>query len=335
MKKIVIFILLIFNGFASEINKKNGVIWPVLKEDIAIAGEACSVDFTTEGNIVYLHRANGDFKGKQLITEPTVIIIDSKTNKVINRWGKNIFLAPHGLRIDKNNNVFITDIGLNKIFKFDIQGNLLEVYGEDYYLGLETFLKIRNKLRFLPIYMKKNHFAKPTDLEILDDGSFIVTDGYRNSRIAKFDEKGKFLWEINGFGDEPQQFNLPHGIATDSKDNIYVADRSNGRIQVFDKNGKFISIWKNTTMQKPFGIDIFEDLVYVADGGEFLYGDTKNPESKIIVYDLAGNIIKTIFNWGENENELKVPHNVSIHENGNIYVADLLNKRLVLLEGLD
>jgi len=124
---------------------------------------------------------------------------------------------------------------------------------------------------------------------------------------------------------------LPHGIATDSEENIYIADRSNGRLQIFDKNGKFITFWKNDFMQKPFGIDIFENLVYVADGGEYLYGNTKNPKSKIIVYDLKGNIVRELSQWGSDEGELKVPHNLAVDKNGNIYVADLLNKRLVFI----
>ena len=277
---------------------------------------------------MYLQRGSGSFNSKTKIPEDTLLIFDGKKHELINSWGKDIFLAPHGLAVDSENNVWITDTELNKVFKFTMEGKLLKEFGEDYSFWLEPALRIRNKLPKFPTFINEKTFAKPTDIVNFEDGSFCVSDGYRNSRIAMFDKNGNLLWERNKLGSKEGEFNLPHGISKDNENNIYVADRSNGRIQIFNKKGEFTTEWNPPELSKPFGVEVKNDLVYVADGGDFLYGNTQSPTSQIIIFNKKGEIIDRFGSWGSNEGQLEVPHDITVDDDGNIYVADLNNKRL-------
>ena len=91
----------------------------------------------------------------------------------------------------------------------------------------------------------ERHFGLPADIAFLPDGTFFVADGYLNSRIVKFDKNGKYLlaWGTNGSG--PGQFKVPHGVAVDGQRRVYVADRDNNRIQVFDEDGHYLDEWRN------------------------------------------------------------------------------------------
>jgi len=303
-------------------------LWPTTDIELELAGEAVGLAISKDGNILYLHRGSGDFTGKGTIPEDTLLIFDGKTNELLNSWGKNTFVAPHGLSVDNENNVWITDTELNKVFKYSMEGELIAVFGDDYPFFLEAALRIRNKLPNFPTFINERTFAKPTDVINFDDGSFCVSDGYRNSRIAMFDRDGSLIWERNKLGDGEGEFNLPHGISRDNDGIIYVADRSNGRIQIFNKNGEFITQWNPPELSKPFGIEVKGDLIFVTDGGEFLYGNSESPTSQIIIFNKKGEIIERFGSWGEEDGYLQVPHDIVVDDEGNIYVADLNNKRL-------
>lgn len=105
----------------------------------------------------------------------------------------------------------------------------------------------------------------PTDIAWLPDGTFFVSDGYGNSRVAKFDKNGKFLMTWREKGKRPGQFNLPHAIETDRNRRVYVADRSNERIQIFDENGKYLDEWPNIRHANYIMITADQRL-WVADG---------------------------------------------------------------------
>jgi peptidylamidoglycolate lyase len=145
-----------------------------------------------------------------------------KAGRIINSWGENLFIMPHGLKVDKQNNVWVTDVGLHQVFKFTHEGKLLLKIGEAKVPGKDA-----------------THFDMPTDIAIEDDGSFYVSDGYGNSRVVKFSATGQYLFEWGTKGDKESEFDIPHGITLDKNGNVYVADRENSRIQVFDSSGKF------------------------------------------------------------------------------------------------
>ncbi|WP_239421879.1 peptidyl-alpha-hydroxyglycine alpha-amidating lyase family protein [Bacillus sp. CGMCC 1.16541] len=311
-------------------NYEASIMWPKTPLDKKEAGEASGVAVNSKGDVYYLHRSTGQYGGDELIQEPTVVVIDGQTEKVKAKWGQNVFQSPHGLEIDDENNVWITDVSLNKVFKFDSDGQLLATFGDNYSFATEALLRIRNVMPDFPTFMSESTFARPTDVTVLTDGSFVVSDGYRNRRIAKFTKDGQFLWEVNELGSKEGEFHLPHGISRDHEDNLYIADRSNARIQVFNKDGQFQASWEQPELGRPFGVEVGEEQnVYVVDGGDSLYPDAKEKKtSQIVVLNRNGTIIERFGQWGTDVGAVKVPHDIAVDQQGNVYVAELENERL-------
>ena len=175
----------------------------------------------------------------------------------------------------------------------------------------------------------------PTGIVVSENGDFTIADGYKNSRIVKFDAKGKFIWEVNKKGSGNNEFNLAHGIAQDNQGHIYVADRSNARIQKFSKNGEWIDTWASDELGRPFSLQVGPDqLLYVVDGGSVLEtgGKDSDPRSQIIIMTLEGEILKRWGVYGEQIGQMKIPHDVAVDKNGSIYVAELNGCRLQKFE---
>ena len=135
-----------------------------------------------------------------LISVPTIFEIDAETGKKINAWGANHFVMPHGLMVDRNNNIWVTDVALHQVFKFSHDGKLLMKLGVAKEGGNDSL-----------------HFNRPTDVTVDKEGFFYVSDGYRNSRVVKFSADGKYIKEWGTFGKGPGQFIIPHGLAIDNK----------------------------------------------------------------------------------------------------------------------
>ena len=195
---------------------------------------------------------------KEKIIEDTFIKIDKVTGKIIKSWGSNLFIMPHGLEIDKEDNIWITDVGLHQVIKYDSNGNELMVLGKEYTPGKDSL-----------------HFNLPTDIAVSENGSFYVSDGYGNSRIIKFSSKGKYLFEWGVFGENKNEFNIPHGLDLDKNGNVYVADRENNKIQKFDSLGNFITEWKNEMIGQLYSININVDLNRdwsFSAGNDLIYG---------------------------------------------------------------
>ena len=128
----------------------------------------------------------------------------------------------------------------------------------------------------------ETHFNRPTDVAWLPDGTFFVSDGYVNTRVVKFDKDGKFILTWGQKGNEPTEtrpsyMNTVHAIAIDKNRRVYISDRANSRIQVFDENGKFLDAWPN--IRRPYSILLSEDQhLWVTDG----------ITQKVLKYDLNG-----------------------------------------------
>ena len=123
------------------------------------------------------------------------------------------------------------------------------------------------------------HFNLPTDVAVLADGSFYVSDGYKNTRVVKFTADGKYDFEWGGKGAGQGQFNLPHGVAVDATGRVIVCDRTNSRLQVFDPRGKFLTEWKGPLIGRPYGVSIgAEGHVFLIDGG-----DLSSPKSVLAI----------------------------------------------------
>lgn len=160
------------------------------------------------------------------------------------------------------------------------------------------------------------HLGRPQDIAFLSDGSIIVADGLINSRVAKYDANGKFITAWGGKGKANGQFDAVHAVAIDKQDNIYVADRSNDRVQVFDKNGMHLNTWDELNFPNHIVIttdkSTGEEVVWVAD----------NQPVRLVKFSTAG---ERLYSWdmhGRGDAEFEELHQFSFDSQGNLFGAD-------------
>ena len=243
-----------------------------------------------------------------------IMAFDGTTGELIASFGDGMFLRPHGLRVDGQDNIWVTDKDYNQIHKFSHDGRLLMTIGAKGVPGQDG-----------------NHFNGIADLAFTSAGDFYVADGYQNNRIAKFSKDGKFLFEWGSKGDQPGQFNVPHSVAVDAKGRVYVADRSNFRVQVFDSQGRFLRQWKGPEIGCPWGVTVGPDgFLYMVDGGDaFLTQNrldpnpTRNDRAGILKMDLDGNIVEKFGSYGHYDGQFIWPHDVAVGKDGAVYVGDV------------
>ena len=199
-------------------------------------GEAVGVSKNSKGHLFVFTRSGnaGPAKGA---TASQLFEFDQNL-KFVKQWGQDNYAASfaHTVRVDKYDNVWMTDEGANMIVKFDPQGMVSMVLGRkteaiDY---LERFFERGEHETERYPAGNIGTFNRPTDVTWDTQDNIFVSDGYNNSRVAKIAKNGKWVKTLGTRGAGPNQFNTPHAITSDAKGNIYVADRGNRRIQVFD-----------------------------------------------------------------------------------------------------
>ena len=249
-----------------------------------------------------------------LISQNTILELDNETGKIINSWGANYFIMPHGLTVDKYNNIWVTDVGLHQVFKFSHEGKLLMKLGTAKEPGNDSL-----------------HFNLPTDIAVADDGIFYVSDGYGNSRVIKFSSSGKFIKAWGTYGSEPGEFIIPHGIAIDRENVIYVADRQNNRIQVFDTSGHFIKVLKNNVQveQLPSVAIDFNNSVFAIDYDPRKKADSTVNGSTFFEFDSSQHPTTHFGATGSNNRTSCWFHDIAIDSKGNIYTGDIIGLKLV------
>jgi DNA-binding beta-propeller fold protein YncE len=228
--------------------------------------------------------------------EPPVVELTA-AGKVVKTWGQGMFVWPHGIRFDREGNLWITD------------GRAADGNGQMVYKLSSDGSKVLMTLGTKGVSGDgPNEFNGVTDVAIAPNGDIFVSDGHVNSRIVKFTKDGKFIktWGKKGTG--PGEFNLPHSIAFDSRGRLLVADRSNKRIQLFDQDGKFLEEWKQ--FGEASGIFIMaDDTLYVTDWQDkkaIFIGSAKD-----------GSIKETI-------EGLTLAEGLTVDKQGNIYAAETL-----------
>jgi DNA-binding beta-propeller fold protein YncE len=248
---------------------------------------ACSaVAANHRGEIYVFHR------GKH-----PLLCFDANGN-YLRSWGDDVIQTAHGLRVDRDDNVWVTDIGAHRVFKFDPQGKLLLALGTGK-PGTGT-----------------DQFDRPTDIAFGPAGEFYVSDGYGNSRVMKFSPSGAFIKSWGTRGKDRGQFNLPHAILIDAAGRLLVADRENDRIQIFDRDGKWLDAWEGFA---PFGMAFNPDgVLFVADGRA----------NKVLRLDTSGKVQQSWGQKGTAPGEFELPHMLGFDVGGNLYVAEVNGKRL-------
>jgi DNA-binding beta-propeller fold protein YncE len=251
-------------------------------------GRVSAVAVDSRGEVYVFHR------GKQ--GEPLVVF--DRQGKYLRGWGKGMFGNPHGLRIDREGNVWVTDNGDHQVMQFARDGKLLRTWGVKKQAGED-----------------ERTFNKPTDIAFAPGGAFYVSDGYGNSRVVKFSREGKFVkaWGRRGTG--PGEFRLPHAVAADSRGNVYVSDRENNRIQIFDGEGKYLREWRHLGATQGIHITPADEMWVI----------THRNNVENLVYDtLAGRIMKVDIRDGRILGSMESPgHWIGASAAGDIYIGSL------------
>lgn len=273
--------------------------WPKLPDGF-VFGEVTGVGVDSHNHVFIFHR------GK----DKSIIGVDGDSGEIVVSFGDNMFVNAHGLEIDSEDNVWVTDTRRHQVFKFSHDGELLLTVGEKGKAGLD-----------------ETHFNQPTDVSVLPDGSFYVSDGYGNSRVVKFSAEGKFEFDWGKKGKAPGEFNLPHALARDAKGRIYVADRSNKRIQIFKADGTYIEEWGEKQLGKtgrPWGLEVASDgFLYVIDGGDMVH--TTPETARMSKLSLKGKLIEHWGSYGAASGQLSWGHDIAVGENGDVYTAEVRN----------
>lgn len=216
-------------------------------------GQVISADIDRDGKSIWVVERCGGTSCANSNLAP-VLEFDSKGN-FVKGFGAGMIVRPHGLFVDKHDNVWVTDGDAengkgDQVFEFSRDGKVMLTLGKAGVAGDGP-----------------DTFNKPSDVLIAPDGDIFVADGHgpgSNARIVKFSPDGKFIkaWGKEGTG--PREFNNPHSLAMDSKGRLFVADRGNSRVQIFDQDGKFLAEWRQ--FGRPSGVYIDKhDVLYVAD----------------------------------------------------------------------
>ena len=196
----------------------------------------------------------------------------------------------HGLHIDPWDNVWVTDVGRHLVMKFDPHGNLLLTLGSDGEPGCDA-----------------RRFNQPTHVVVTPSGEFFITDGYGNSRIVKFDAQARFVREWGRPGIQAGEFHTPHAITLATDGRLYMTDRENDRIQVFDQDGCFVSEWPD--------LHSVDGLHAAADGR--IYGSS-GVDNALFRSDRDGRLLDV---WAPPA-LFRYPHAVAVGSDGALYVAE-------------
>ena len=277
--------------------------WPTIPAD-AKFGQVSAVDVDSHGHIFVYHRAGRAWEepfSTEPIADPTVFMFASN-GTLLTKWGAGEFIMPHGLSVDGDDNIWLTDVAREQVFRFSHDGEQQLVLGERGVTAQDA-----------------DHFGRPADIAFLN-GKVLVADGYVNTRVAEFDSEGQFLGQ---FGD----FAVAHAIAVDNE-RIYVADRENARIQLFSHDGKLLETRKSPTGSHTYSLKPLGGGWLVAVEGR----DGADRSGAIIrVYRPDGVIERSLDIALDGENA-SLGHDLAIGRDGIAYVTDVYGDRVVRFE---
>ncbi|MFO1064339.1 MAG: peptidyl-alpha-hydroxyglycine alpha-amidating lyase family protein [Pirellulales bacterium] len=244
--------------------------------------------------------------------------------KFLRAWGEKTIGNAHHIKIDRDENIWIADIGLHVVRKFSPQGEILLTLGTPGQPGED-----------------ESHFDKPTDMAVAPGGDIFVSDGYGNNRVVQFDSHGKFVRTWGKLGNGVDEFSLPHAIEVDSTGRVYVADRNNARIQIFDASGKLVDSWTNVIIPWGFAMTKHDELWVCGCSPMPWREDAKYPgaplscppkDQVVMKFNREGRALQV---WTipkgedgmEKLGEVNWLHAVAEDSQGNLYLGDIIGKR--------
>jgi DNA-binding beta-propeller fold protein YncE len=303
-------------------------------------GEVSGVALNSKGHIFIFSR--GNTTGPAYGATASQLLEFGPDGKYIREIGKNLYAwsFAHVVRVDKNDNIWAIDKGSDMIIKFTPDGRVSMLFGRKKEASDDPQpWKHVNP----PLAAINGQFRQPTDVTWDPAGDIFISDGYINARVAKFDKNGDWVKQWGEHGKEQGQFNTPHSIASDAKGNVYVADRGNRRIQVFDSDGGFL---------KEIKIDVpLPEVVHpwmgnppspqgaAAQNGapwaicitpgptQYLYAADAYP-GRVYKLSLDGTVLGVLGSSGRQLKQFGWIHEIACPSENTIYVAEILNWRV-------
>jgi len=338
---------------------------PLTMPDDVHFGEIAGVAVNSKGHVFVFSRGNST--GPSYMATAAQLLEFGPNGKFIREVGKNLYgwSYAHAVRIDKDDNIWAVDKGSDMFIKFNPQGRVVWLFGRkgeaSHYMtppdtastlsgllsraGVAVTAPPNNNPRNpVPVH-RDNVFNQPTDVAWDSKGNSYFSDGYVNSRVGKANARGEWVASWGSLGSGPGQFDTPHGIAVSPSDEVYVADRGNRRIQVFNTEGKFI---RQFTIDVPVPRD-YTTVVYgearpdlktgsSAPGAPDALCMTRGPNPVLFVGDLypsriykvslEGKVLGVYGRPGRNLGEFGWIHAIACPSENEIWVGELINWRV-------
>ena len=313
-----------------------------LPQDLYL-GETAGVAVNSKGHIFVFSRSNST--GPAYGAAAAQLLEFAPDGTYIREIGHNLYAwsYAHAVRVDKDDNIWVTDKGSDMVIKFNPAGRVVMVFGRKQEASDESTGPLKHPHPPLPPI--DGQFRQVTDVAWDPAGNAYISDGYINSRVAKVDKNGKWLMSFGEPGNQPGQFNTPHSIAADAQGNIYVADRGNRRIQVFNTDGKFL---RQITIDVPFdyasataaiGKKPAPDATGTqASGSPWAICITPGPNQVMYASDafpgriyklsLDGKVLGVLGESGKQLKQFGWIHEIACPSENTLFVAELLNWRV-------
>ena len=305
-------------------------------------GEAAGVAVNSKGHVFVFSR--GSTTGPAYAAAAAQLLEFDANGKYLREIGHNLYAwsFAHTVKIDKEDNIWVTDKGSDMVIKFNPEGRVVMVFGRKQEASDEGTGPLKHPKPPLPAI--DGQFRQVTDVAWDAAGNTYISDGYINSRVAKVDKDGNWLKSWGTFGDQPGQFNTPHSIATDAQGHVYVADRGNRRIQVFDGDGTFI---RQMTIDVPVppdarpaignkpGPDVTGTMapgapwaICITPGpNQVLYSSDAYP-GRIYKLSLDGKVLGMLGSAGKQLKQFGWIHEMACPSENELFVGELLNWRV-------
>jgi DNA-binding beta-propeller fold protein YncE len=304
-------------------------------------GEVAGVAVNSKGHVFVFSR--GNTSGPAYGASAAQLLEFNAGGQFLREIGHNLYAwsYAHTVKIDPEDNIWVTDKGSDMVIKFDHDGKVVMVFGRKQEASDEGTGPVKHARPPLPAV--DGYFRQVTDVAWDAAGNAYISDGYINSRIAKVDKNGNWIKSWGEPGDGPGQFSVPHSIAVDAQGNVYVADRGNRRIQVFDGDGKFL---RQMTLDAPVDANARPAIGNrptattgtMSPGAPWAICITPGPQQVLFAADaFPGRIYKMSLDGkllgmlGESGKQLKQfgwIHEMACPSENEIYVAEILNWRV-------
>ncbi len=304
-------------------------------------GEATGVAVNSKGHVFVFSR--GNTTGPAYGGAAAQLLEFAPDGKFLREIGHHLYAwsFAHTVKIDKDDNIWVTDKGSDMVIKFNPEGRVVLVFGRKQEASDEGTEPLKHVKPPLPAV--DGMFRQVTDVAWDATGNAYISDGYINSRIAKVDKDGNWVKSWGEPGDQSGQFNVPHSIAVDAQNNIYVADRGNRRIQVFNTDGKFL---RQFTIDVPAPADARPaignkpasttgtmspgapwTLCITPGPNQVLYTSDAFP-GRIYKLSLDGKVLGILGKSGKQLGQFGWIHEIACPSADELYVAELLNWRI-------